>query len=73
MAQVLARCCRLVAGSGGAGHRAGTEAAANFSGSISVEHVRNVLACLNELGHVRQAQTSLQLTQAPKADTVRAL
>ena len=41
------------------------------SGSISVEHVRNVLARLNNPATPAQAQTSLQLTQAPKADTAR--
>lgn len=41
------------------------------SGSISVEHVRNVLARLNNPATPDQAQTSLRLTQAPKADTAR--
>ena len=41
------------------------------SGSISVEHVRNVLARLNNPATPAQAQTSLRLTQAPKADTAR--
>src|SRR3989344_4666215 len=41
------------------------------SGSISVEHVRNVLARLNSPATPDQAQTPLRLTQAPKADTAR--
>ena len=40
-------------------------------GNISVEHVRNVLARLNNPATPEQAQTALQLTQAPKADTAR--
>lgn len=36
-----------------------------------MEHVRNVLARLNNPATPAQAQTSLQLTQAPKADTAR--
>ena len=41
------------------------------SGSISVEHVRNVLARLNTPETPEQAETALQLTEAPKADTAR--
>ncbi|MDZ4144377.1 MAG: IS21 family transposase [Burkholderiales bacterium] len=41
------------------------------SGSISVEHVRNVLARLNNPVTPMQAETALQLTLAPKADTAR--
>ena len=41
------------------------------SGSISVEHVRNVLARLNNPATPAQAETSLQLTQVPVADTAR--
>ena len=41
------------------------------SGSISVEHVRNVLARLNTPVTPMQAETALQLTLAPKADTAR--
>lgn len=41
------------------------------SGSISVEHVRNVLARLNNPVTPLQAETALQLTLAPKADTAR--
>ena len=41
------------------------------SGSISVEHVHNVLARLNNPATPAQAQTSLRLSQAPKADTAR--
>ena len=40
-------------------------------GSISVEHVRNVLARLNNPVTPMQAETALQLTLAPKADTAR--
>ena len=41
------------------------------SGTISVEHVRNVLARLNNPTTPAQAETSLRLSQAPKADTAR--
>lgn len=41
------------------------------SGSISVEHVRNVLARLNNPVTPMQTETALQLTLAPKADTAR--
>ena len=41
------------------------------SGSISVEHVRNVLARLNNPATPAQAQTSLRLSELPKADTAR--
>jgi hypothetical protein len=41
------------------------------SGSISAEHVRNVLARLNTPATPQQAETALQLTHAPKADTAR--
>ena len=41
------------------------------SGSVSVEHVRNVMARLNNPATPAQAQTSLRLTQALKADTAR--
>lgn len=41
------------------------------SGSISVEHVRNVLARLNNPATPEQAQTSLRLSQVPVADTAR--
>ena len=41
------------------------------SGSISVEHVRNVLARLNNPEQPAQAETALTLTLAPKADTAR--
>jgi hypothetical protein len=41
------------------------------SGSISVEHVRNVLARLNSPATPAQAETSLQLSQIPVADTAR--
>ena len=41
------------------------------SGSISAEHVRNVMARLNTPATPEQAETALQLTQAPKADTAR--
>jgi transposase len=41
------------------------------SGSISVEHVRNVLARLNTPETPEQAETALQLNEAPKADTAR--
>ena len=41
------------------------------SGSISVEHVRNVLARLNTPETPEQAETALQLSEAPKADTAR--
>lgn len=41
------------------------------SGSISVEHVRNVLARLNAPAAPDQAQTSLRLREAPIADTAR--
>ena len=41
------------------------------SGSISVEHVRNVLARLNNPATPEQAETSLRLSQVPVADTAR--
>ena len=41
------------------------------SGSISVEHVRNVLARLNNPVTPDQAKTSLRLSQVPMADTAR--
>ena len=41
------------------------------SGGISVEHVRNVLARLNNPVTPEQAETSLRLNQAPVADTAR--
>jgi hypothetical protein len=41
------------------------------SGSISAEHVRNVLARLNTPATPQQAETALKLTHAPKADTAR--
>ncbi len=41
------------------------------SGSISVEHVRNVLARLNNPVTPDQAETSLRLSQVPMADTAR--
>ena len=41
------------------------------SGSVSVEHVRNVLARLNNPVEPLQAETALQLTLTPKADTAR--
>ena len=41
------------------------------SGSFSAEHVRNVLARLNTPATPQQAETALQLTHAPKADTAR--
>jgi transposase len=41
------------------------------SGSISAEHVRNVLGRLNTPATPEQAETALQLTHAPKADTAR--
>lgn len=41
------------------------------SGSISVEHVRNVLARLNTPAAPDQAQTSLRLREASIADTAR--
>lgn len=41
------------------------------SGSISVGHVRNVLARLNNPAIPAQAETSLRLSQVPKADTAR--
>jgi len=41
------------------------------SGSISVEHVRNVLARLNNPVTPEQAETSLRLSQVPVADTAR--
>ena len=45
--------------------------AAAPSGSISVEHVRNVLARLNAPELPEHAETALTLTHAPKADTAR--
>ena len=41
------------------------------SGSISVEHVRNVLARLNNPATPEQAETSLRLSEVPVADTAR--
>jgi len=41
------------------------------NGSISVEHVRNVLGRLNAPQVPEQAETALQLTLVPKADTAR--
>jgi hypothetical protein len=41
------------------------------NGSISVEHVRNVLARLNAPEQPERAETALTLTDAPKADTAR--
>jgi len=41
------------------------------SGSISAEHVRNVLARLTAPAAPEQAQTSLQLSEPPRADTAR--
>ena len=41
------------------------------AGSVSVEHVRNVLARLNAPEIPEQAETALQLTDEPKADTAR--
>jgi len=41
------------------------------AGSVSVEHVRNVLARLNAPKIPEQAETALQLTDEPKADTAR--
>jgi transposase len=41
------------------------------SGGISVEHVRNVLARLNNPVTPEQAETSLRLSQVPMADTAR--
>ncbi len=41
------------------------------AGSVSAEHVRNVLARLNAPQTPEQAETALQLTHVPKADTAR--
>ncbi len=41
------------------------------SGGISVEHVRNVLARLNSPPIPQQAETSLQLSHVPEANTAR--
>jgi hypothetical protein len=41
------------------------------NGSISAEHVRNVLARLNSPQTPEQAQTHLKLTLIPRADTAR--
>jgi hypothetical protein len=41
------------------------------SGTISAEHVLNVLARLTAAPTPEQAQTALQLSVAPKADTAR--
>lgn len=41
------------------------------SGTINVEHVRNVLARLNNPATPAQAETSIRLIQAPKAGTAR--
>ncbi len=45
--------------------------AASPSGSISVEHVRNVLARLTAPKTPEQAETALQLTHVPVANTAR--
>jgi len=45
--------------------------AASPSGGISVEHVRNVLARLNTPQAPAQAETALQLTHVPVANTAR--
>lgn len=44
---------------------------ASPSGAISVEHVRNVLARLNSPQAPEQAETALQLTHVPVANTAR--
>ena len=44
---------------------------ASPSGSISAEHVRNVLARLTAPATPEQAETALQLTHTPRADTAR--
>ena len=41
------------------------------SGSVSAEHVRNVLARLTTPATPEQAETALQLTHVPRADTAR--
>ena len=41
------------------------------SGSISAEHVRNVLARLTAPAVPEQAETTLQLSEPPRADTAR--
>jgi hypothetical protein len=41
------------------------------SGRVSVEHVLNVLARLNASPAPDQVETSLQLVEEPRADTVR--
>jgi hypothetical protein len=41
------------------------------NGSISVEHVRNVLGRLTTPEQPERAETALTLTHAPKADTAR--
>jgi hypothetical protein len=41
------------------------------NGSISIEHVRNVLARLNAPEQPGRAETALTLIDAPKADTAR--
>ena len=41
------------------------------NGSVSAEHVRNVLARLNSPPRPEHAQTALQLTHLPIADTAR--
>ena len=41
------------------------------SGSISAEHVRNVLARLTTPAEPEQAETTLQLSEPPRADTAR--
>jgi hypothetical protein len=41
------------------------------NGSVSAEHVHNVLARLNAPKIPEQAETAIQLTHAPKADTAR--
>ena len=45
--------------------------AAAPSGSISAEHVRNVLARLTTPAAPEQAETTLQLSEPPRADTAR--
>jgi hypothetical protein len=41
------------------------------NGSISIEHVRNVLGRLTTPEQPEQAQTALKLTHVPRADTAR--
>ena len=42
-----------------------------LNGSISAEHVRNVLARLTAPAAPEQAETTLQLSEPPRADTAR--